>query len=202
MDATVSEGISQTVEWTSHPISGEADASDHGVVGQRSVSITGVITNTPLAGNPPFTDDPLADAERALFAVLEAKNPCQVTTGLKYHPELFMASLDVTRDQSTGQSMNVSVSFVKLRRAEAVLIDVPTDLIPPGAPAEEKRPEAEAAVDTGTQTGEQKTEAEVAGETNQSAGSGAESDDKSIAAQGVDAIKDGAVEALSTLGAI
>jgi len=153
---TRSETHSVQIDWTAEPIEDGSVVTDHGVVQQVKVQVTGAITATPSGATSDNAGTDLLDfARESLFTIARDKNPVELVTGLTYYPELYISNLVITRDQSSGQSMNVSIDLTELVKVEAQLIDVPAGLFPANNPAPSLKPQADPPQDGGTQTGEQ-----------------------------------------------
>lgn len=176
----------QTVTWTSHPMEVGVNVSDHATVEQARYNFSGIISNTPI--NSDFESpqllgpDRVQEADEKLLAMLRARQPVTIVTGLRVYPSLGIESYTVTRTPQTGQALFFSLGCVEVRFAVAETVVIPPTIIASGttiggSDVGELASEAAPETDAGTQTGEESTFGETV-----------EERDKSLLATGFDAL--------------
>jgi hypothetical protein len=136
-DASVSEVHTDEVEITDHPVEDGSDISDHIRKLPITLEMNGVVTNNPLvflasirAKSPVTTDtsntnDRVGAAYAKLREMQESGELLDVVTSLRDYSNMAIKSLSVTRDASTGNILDSSLTLREITIARALTVDVP-----------------------------------------------------------------------------
>lgn len=181
LDGTLSENIEQSTQYPEHPVEDGYNITDTRITEPQRVSIEGIITRTPLWDDD-ATNDPLYFERtlEALEAIERNGEEVTVTTALRAYTKRRISRLSIGFGQADGESVRVSFDLVQIRTVTAQTVDVPALAV-----AEDKKGDASAEANAGTQTGTPDP-ANTGGATD-----GGDSTDKSAAAE----LHDGAVNA-------
>ncbi len=119
-DATVEESTTDSVDIASHPVESGARITDHVRKNPVRLRMTVVVSNTPLFE--------LAAPRRELdywelFRLIQdAGEVVVVSTPLRTYTDMMLKSIDVNRDQRTGQALSFELEWEQLRFAQAVTV--------------------------------------------------------------------------------
>lgn len=80
--------------------------------------------------NLPSENSRLRDAVAEFLAIRNAKLPVTIITGLRQYENYVLSAFKVTRDQSTGQSINVDLEFSEFNVAQAESVRMPIPKTP------------------------------------------------------------------------
>lgn len=149
LDGTLSENIEQSTTYPEHPTEDGYNITDTRITEPQRVSIEGIITRTPLWDDD-ATNDPLYFERtlEALEAIERNGEEVTVTTSLRAYAKRRISRLSIGFGQADGESVRVSFDLVQIRTVTAQTVDVPALAV-----AEDKKGDASAEANAGTQTG-------------------------------------------------
>jgi len=130
-DAVTDESATDALRLTDHPTEEGSDISDHAIRELTRLSLSGVVSNTPL-GKPLISalPDRMVEAYETLLAMMEARQPVIVTTGLRVY--VGMMIVDVTQTRTADAGRNVLPIAVELRAVKFVrpqFVKVPPEIL-------------------------------------------------------------------------
>jgi hypothetical protein len=156
-DATLSEGLSGSVDWSEHPIDSGAKVTDHAVVEPPTLTLTGMLTRTPIWMTTERDNlDPahMDTAIETLWQMRADRARCLIVTGLAAYEDYYIDNLEITRGVEDGQSVKVSMSFRKIQ-----IVTAGTTLLPPLPVKKEMAADATATSSQGSQSATDATSA-------------------------------------------
>lgn len=116
LDATLTETTSQTAQVTKFPVESGFNVSDYVFLDPVKISITGKLA--PLnAIELGATGVNIIDAAAKIEAMMQAKEPVIVVTGLTFYDEMVMTSRKI--DRLADNTLDVSLEFEEIRRVES-----------------------------------------------------------------------------------
>lgn len=154
-DASISEQHEGDAEITQFPVEVGADISDHIRPQPERITINGIISNSPLQLGADLSLSPTR-AEEGYKLLRKMKNSGElvdIVTSLREYKSMGIEGLSVSRDVTTGNVVNATVSLKEVLTAESKEAPAPAPGQTSGAGP--------------TNTGEQKTGAASQGATNQ-----------------------------------
>ena len=130
VDVALSEGHSQGAEVADHPIETGGDVTDHIRIRAPELSMNGVISDAKA-----FLSDALAsigslDAIQKydrMLELFENREPFDVSTGLRFYPDMVFTRLNVTRDKGTGKAVHFSAELRQIEFADSETIEILPD---------------------------------------------------------------------------
>lgn len=133
LDAILTESHSRRNRVTNFPVEEGADITDHISLLPIEFNMEGHITNTPVSFGPANTgivlsvgnnQSRVAAAYELLKEIFDSRALVTVVSGLEVYTEMAFVSLDIPRSARTGEVLNFSASFKKVRivTSETVLI--------------------------------------------------------------------------------
>lgn len=128
-DAVVSERHELSADVTSHPVEKGSDITDHIRKKPDELSIDGIVTLTPtvfVAAARSMQEDPVTSAYDIFTDIMDAGLPVDVSTKLRTYENMAITGLTVSRDASTGNVLDVSISLRKIRIISRETSDLPT----------------------------------------------------------------------------
>jgi hypothetical protein len=153
-DVTISESWSDTAEWTDFPVETGLPVSDHAIIQPTKLTLSGIITDTPLqAGAIALPDRGRRAYERLIF-LMNARSLVTIVTGVRVIQNMGIESVDLVRDNTTGQAVWPVVSLKEVRIVNSVSVPIPPEIISPPSKAGEQSP-----LDAGKQAAPESSEA-------------------------------------------
>ena len=155
LDCSVHETHTDAAEITAHPVEDGSIVSDHIRKLPNTLEISGIVTDTPItylaslfAKPPTFASDGFipslpgsgrADEAYTLMQLMMEKGVTMIViTSLRNYNNMAIESLVVTRDASTGQTLDCTISLKEVKKAKALSIELPIPENPAdSAPTEE-----------------------------------------------------------------
>lgn len=104
-----------------------------GVLKPKSITGGSVIDqegNFREENNLPSENSRLRDAVAELTNLRESRQPVTIITGLKQYENYMLSGFKVSRDQSTGQSINVDLEFTEFKVAQSETVRIPIPKTP------------------------------------------------------------------------
>ncbi len=145
-DVIIDESWSDVAEWTDFPVETGLPISDHAIIEPTKLTLSGIVTDTPIqAGAIALPDRGRRAYERLLF-LMNARSLVTVITGLRVLQDMGIESVDVTRDNTTGQAVWPVVSLKQVRIVNSVSVPIPPEILAPEVKASEQ-----SALDAGKQ---------------------------------------------------
>lgn len=110
-----------------------------GAFGAVASSRIGGLAGKSLAGLlKSESDNRLNGVLQELKAVRDSRAPITIVTGLTQYDNFILRSFTVSRDQSSGKSMRVSLSFIEVIKATAKTVKVPVPKVKSAVPKVER----------------------------------------------------------------
>lgn len=132
LDATLTETTSQTAQVTKFPVESGFNVSDYVFLDPVKISITGKLA--PLnAIELGATGVNIIDAAAKIEAMMQAKEPVIVVTGLTFYDEMVMTSRKI--DRLADNTLDVSLEFEEIRRVESRTTTVSVTTNKPASPS-------------------------------------------------------------------
>lgn len=137
LDASISETHNDEVEITEHPVELGSDIVDHIRKRPITLELNGLVTNTPvvflasLFGGSPVEGDFLPSSDRVnraydeLRKIQEDGEVVDVVTSLREYSDMAISSISISRDATTGQVLNATLSLREVKFAKALAVDLP-----------------------------------------------------------------------------
>jgi len=136
-DCSVSETHSDEATVTEHPVEEGTNISDHIRKGPASLELNGIVTNTPivylasLQAISPLDGDlaPVQDRAELAYAelqqIMKDGRTVEVVTSLRTYQNMALTGMSVTRDATTGQVLNCSLSLREITVAVTQTVKAP-----------------------------------------------------------------------------
>jgi hypothetical protein len=136
-DASVSEVHTDEMEITDHPVEEGSDISDHIRKMPITIEMNGVITNNPIvflasvrAKSPVTTDisttqDRVGTGYDKLREIQESGELIDVATSLRDYNNMVIQSLSISRDVSTGNILDATLTLREIIIAKQLTTDLP-----------------------------------------------------------------------------
>lgn len=136
-DASVSETHTSASEVTDHPVEEGSTITDHIRKLPKTIEINGIVTNTPLVFLATFfaespltvdlnpTDSRVESAYSELERIQEEGEVVDVVTSFREYSNMAITNVSVTRDKSTGNVLDCTVSLREILFARALTLDLP-----------------------------------------------------------------------------
>jgi hypothetical protein len=123
VDSLVNAGIQTVTSSIGQAISKRVGGGAFGAAATSRVSGLAGKTLSGLIKGP--TDNRLNGVLQELRAVRDSRQPVTIVTGLTQYDSFILRSFTVSRDQTTGKSIRVSLSFQELLKATSKTVRVP-----------------------------------------------------------------------------
>jgi hypothetical protein len=139
-DASVSEVHTDEMEITDHPVEEGSDISDHIRKMPITLEMNGVITNNPIvflasarAKSPVTTDtgntsDRVGTGYDKLRELQETGERIDVATSLRDYSNMVIQSLSISRDVSTGNILDATLTLREIIVAKQLTVDLPVPI--------------------------------------------------------------------------
>ena len=111
VDATISHRSTDVVELTKYPVERGQNPTDHARLHPPKFVMEGLFSNTKGALHKPGEAGPAEFAATRLQIWLSARKPLAIATDSTFFNDMMMTSLDIVRDQRTGDAVRFSASF-------------------------------------------------------------------------------------------
>jgi hypothetical protein len=123
LDASVKESFSTTSKVTEHPIESGGVIADNITDEPDELQIEGIISNTPimLLASLRISSTYAEDEYSKLLDLKAAKKPISIYTSKQEHENYVITSIRRTREAKLGDSVEVSMTFRKIRLVESKL---------------------------------------------------------------------------------
>lgn len=139
-DASVSEVHTDELEITDHPVEEGSDISDHIRKAPITLEMNGVITNNPIVflassrAKSPVTTDTENPSDRVgagydkLRELQETGELLDVATSLRDYNNMVIQSLSISRDVSTGNILDATLTLREIIVAKQLTVDLPVPI--------------------------------------------------------------------------
>lgn len=138
-DATMSEVHSWTNDITTNPVENGSTVADHILNNPDEITLTGFITNTPITGelidqykkvatqiiDGKKREDRVDAAIGMLKELMDKKLIVTVFTKYLVYPNMAIRSINFPRNASSGDSIEVTINFIKLNLVSTQTVKVP-----------------------------------------------------------------------------
>lgn len=136
IDGLLEESHSNTATATRLPIEDGSTISDHVTVDPDSVTIKGVITNTPLFATllqggslSGLFGDRVTSAFEGIRQLMKDRKLLTVSTSLKVYTDMIIESFTPSKNGTTGQSMEFSMTLTKIKVVKSQTTNLPNTTI-------------------------------------------------------------------------
>lgn len=134
-DCTVNENHTDTLTITEHPVETGANVSDHAQKEPDSLTLQGIISNQPILLNlvddlqpsvPGGTPGNRAqDAYNEFLRLQQTASLLKVTTELRNYQNMMIQDINVRRDKTTRNILDIGLTLREFRRATVETTDAP-----------------------------------------------------------------------------
>lgn len=162
MDLTNSESFDQKIDVSTQPTSSRFSITDHSTIQPLTLTLDGMISETPLSE---LVDRFFARNRREtqvdrLLKLARDGYLFQVQTGLTIYENMAITSASISRDNSTGQAINISISLQQVKLVQALSVEIPPLRVEPAARAS-NTPEQESGTTSPNTIGAESTPVEA-----------------------------------------
>lgn len=126
IDGFVREGHSRSTKTTEYPVEDGDTITDHIVVLPDELSIEGMVGPTMvevLSSNP--ASSRILDTYQQIRALVDAREPVSIATGLKVYQNMVIKEFNVDRDASTGQSLPFTMTLKEIKTVKSQTVYIP-----------------------------------------------------------------------------
>lgn len=122
IDVFSTEDHSRNSSITSYPVEDGSEITDHIRNEPTSLNVTGIIESIGDGSN-------ILDVFNQLNELIDSKETFSVITGLKVYENMFMSSLNISRNALNGGSLPISAKFTQIKKVQSQSVVIPISQI-------------------------------------------------------------------------